>query len=271
MDSQGPSSHFNERARSMRPSTAATEAELPPSSAISLATYAPYPQQASSTQGWAMTGNPGAPFMAMESRYRAIQNPPQFRVESFDPAFFTQVPPSGINMNGIDGRGVPLGQAQSLGLSREPSLTGYEQTSALSRGPSFTGSDRSFIYSRRPSYTGVDSELVFEGRNGGGYGNHLPVMPHDQYAPQTYGESLAGGSSSFSTMDDMFNIEQLKCRWEDCDYTGNFSGKGTLMRHIKSKHVSPNRFECKLCGNTFGRKDKVMEHLRSKHAQTQGF
>ena len=89
MDSQGPSSHFNERARYMRPMTTTTGAELPPSSPLPLAMHAPYhqqPYQTSSTQGWEMTGNPSAPLMATEGRCQALQNPPQLRVEAFDSA-----------------------------------------------------------------------------------------------------------------------------------------------------------------------------------------
>ncbi|KAJ5618694.1 hypothetical protein N7528_006805 [Penicillium herquei] len=59
---------------------------------------------------------------------------------------------------------------------------------------------------------------------------------------------------------------EYRCTWEGCQYTGSFSGEGTLMRHIKSTHVSPNRYRCKICGKVFGRKDKVMEHLRGAHA-----
>ncbi|KAJ5714161.1 uncharacterized protein N7483_011342 [Penicillium malachiteum] len=193
MDPQGLSSHSNERARSMRPWVAATVAELPPP--LSLAMYPPYPQQnyqTSSTQGWGVTGDPGAPFMMMDGHYQAIQNPPQLHLDTVDSAFSTQIPSLGINMNGFGAGGLPLGRSQGLGLSREPSLTGFEQSPALSRGPSFPGSDRSFALSRGSSFTGVDSRLGFEGMNGAGHGNYLQILPHDQHSLQTYGESHAG-------------------------------------------------------------------------------
>ncbi|KAJ6036188.1 hypothetical protein N7540_000467 [Penicillium herquei] len=197
MDSQGPDFHSNERVHSMRPLMAAAVRGPPPSRPsppLSLAMNAPYSQenyQTSSTQGWAMTGNPGAPFMAMEGRYQAIQSPPQLRLDPVYSTFSTQMPSLGINMNGFDAGSFTLAQAQGLGLSREPSFTGSEQSLALSRGPSYTGSDQSFALSQGSSFTGAGSSLGFEGMNGVGHGNHLQVLPHDQYY-QTYGDSHAG-------------------------------------------------------------------------------
>ncbi|KAJ9262218.1 hypothetical protein DTO212C5_8015 [Paecilomyces variotii] len=66
------------------------------------------------------------------------------------------------------------------------------------------------------------------------------------------------------------NSGHVKCRWEGCTYTGDFSRDTTLWRHIKAKHLFPSAFVCRVeqCQRAFGRKDKYDEHMRDAHGQT---
>ncbi|KAK9853467.1 hypothetical protein MYU51_006603 [Penicillium brevicompactum] len=59
----------------------------------------------------------------------------------------------------------------------------------------------------------------------------------------------------------------FKCRWERCEYSGGFSGAAALLRHIKTKHICPNTFECpdEQCFRSFNRKDNLVAHMRNVH------
>ncbi|CAI7577812.1 unnamed protein product [Penicillium glandicola] len=56
-----------------------------------------------------------------------------------------------------------------------------------------------------------------------------------------------------------------QCNWKDCKYTGVFSRKGVLMRHIETQHVTPHSFDCPMCGKLFSRRDNMTEHLGKVH------
>jgi hypothetical protein len=62
-------------------------------------------------------------------------------------------------------------------------------------------------------------------------------------------------------------LDRFRCRWEGCTYTGTFSRETTLLRHIRSMHISPAKFPCSFpkCRRTFGRKDQFRAHMRSVH------
>ncbi|KAJ9300136.1 hypothetical protein DTO271G3_2253 [Paecilomyces variotii] len=61
------------------------------------------------------------------------------------------------------------------------------------------------------------------------------------------------------------NSGHVKCRWEGCTYTGDFSRDTTLWRHIKAIHLFPDAFACRQCRRNFGRKDKYDKHMRDAH------
>ncbi|KAJ5222329.1 uncharacterized protein N7469_008569 [Penicillium citrinum] len=61
--------------------------------------------------------------------------------------------------------------------------------------------------------------------------------------------------------------ESLRCEWKDCDYLGTFTNEGTLVRHVRTVHVSPYRFNCTICGKRFGRKDRYRTHRQMAHSQ----
>ncbi|KAJ5972972.1 Zinc finger C2H2 [Penicillium vulpinum] len=61
----------------------------------------------------------------------------------------------------------------------------------------------------------------------------------------------------------------LKCKWKHCEYSGSFSQRGALLRHIKTKHISPGLYECPEgeCQKNFNRKDNLIAHIRNVHRE----
>lgn len=57
------------------------------------------------------------------------------------------------------------------------------------------------------------------------------------------------------------------CDWKDCAYSGIFSSKGALMRHIDTQHVAPRSVDCPKCDKLFSRKDNMTEHLGRVHRE----
>ncbi|KAJ5699410.1 hypothetical protein N7536_002423 [Penicillium majusculum] len=80
--------------------------------------------------------------------------------------------------------------------------------------------------------------------------------------PTSYGKVSMGVKSSRGT--------PLKCKWKHCEYSGGFSQMGALLRHIKTKHISPGLYECPEgeCRKSFNRKDNLIAHIRNVHRAT---
>ncbi|KAL4879222.1 hypothetical protein BJY04DRAFT_96507 [Aspergillus karnatakaensis] len=59
----------------------------------------------------------------------------------------------------------------------------------------------------------------------------------------------------------------FKCDWKDCTYAGVFSREGELIRHVKTKHVTPKSYKCTAsnCDRVCSRKDNLAEHVRRIH------
>ncbi|KAJ5201135.1 hypothetical protein N7449_005938 [Penicillium cf. viridicatum] len=77
--------------------------------------------------------------------------------------------------------------------------------------------------------------------------------------PTSYGKVSMGVKSSRGS--------PLKCKWKHCEYSGGFSQMGALLRHIKTKHISPGLYECPEgeCRRSFNRKDNLIAHIRNVH------
>ncbi|KAJ5822562.1 Zinc finger C2H2 [Penicillium robsamsonii] len=77
--------------------------------------------------------------------------------------------------------------------------------------------------------------------------------------PTSYGKVSMGVKSSRGS--------PLKCKWKHCEYSGGFSQMGALLRHIKTKHISPGLYECPEgeCRKSFNRKDNLTAHIRNVH------
>lgn len=58
---------------------------------------------------------------------------------------------------------------------------------------------------------------------------------------------------------------RYSCGWQGCSYEGHFKSEATLMRHISSIHVSPNKFKCEYCGKGLNRKDRYKAHVQMVH------
>lgn len=58
----------------------------------------------------------------------------------------------------------------------------------------------------------------------------------------------------------------LRCQWKDCGSNDTFSNEGSLVRHLKAKHISPEKYRCP-CRKSFGRKDRFRDHMRLKHPE----
>ncbi|KGO49076.1 Zinc finger, C2H2 [Penicillium expansum] len=80
--------------------------------------------------------------------------------------------------------------------------------------------------------------------------------------PASYGKVPMGVKSSRGS--------PLKCKWKHCEYSGGFSQMGALLRHIKTKHISPGLYECPEgeCRKSFNRKDNLVAHIRNVHRET---
>ncbi|KAJ6028499.1 hypothetical protein N7540_004075 [Penicillium herquei] len=57
----------------------------------------------------------------------------------------------------------------------------------------------------------------------------------------------------------------FKCRWEGCTYKGTFTKEASLVRHLKTTHISPAMYQCLPCKKAFGRKDRFSAHMRLVH------
>jgi uncharacterized Zn-finger protein len=96
--------------------------------------------------------------------------------------------------------------------------------------------------------------------------HHTIELPSRGMSP----DFLRGSSStncSESTNATISGPLPLRCYWPACTYTGTFSKKGQLTRHVNTKHISPGSFECPQlgCGKAFDRKDNLGEHMRRIH------
>ncbi|KAJ5437527.1 Zinc finger C2H2 [Penicillium cf. griseofulvum] len=80
--------------------------------------------------------------------------------------------------------------------------------------------------------------------------------------PTSYGKVSMGVKSSRGS--------PLKCKWKHCEYSGGFSQMGALLRHIKTKHISPGLYECPEgeCRKSFNRKDNLTAHIRNVHTSS---
>lgn len=61
------------------------------------------------------------------------------------------------------------------------------------------------------------------------------------------------------------NPGPFQCLWPGCTHVGPFLRESTLLRHIKTMHISPGAYKCSICAYANGRKDKVHEHVRLVH------
>ncbi|OQE16328.1 hypothetical protein PENFLA_c028G05869 [Penicillium flavigenum] len=79
--------------------------------------------------------------------------------------------------------------------------------------------------------------------------------------PTSYGKVSTGVKSRRGS--------PLKCKWKHCEYSGGFSQMGALLRHIKTKHISPGLYECpqEECQKSFNRKDNLVAHIRNVHRE----
>ncbi|OJJ01299.1 hypothetical protein ASPVEDRAFT_82824 [Aspergillus versicolor CBS 583.65] len=56
-----------------------------------------------------------------------------------------------------------------------------------------------------------------------------------------------------------------KCEWRDCHTPGQFHRELDLVRHIRTVHISPDKYRCDSCGKAFGRKDHLNGHRKKRH------
>ncbi|PLN75287.1 hypothetical protein BDW42DRAFT_181000 [Aspergillus taichungensis] len=59
----------------------------------------------------------------------------------------------------------------------------------------------------------------------------------------------------------------LRCRWIGCSNSKPFARLGDLVRHIKTLHILPGAFHCKICACTrvFNRLDNLNAHIKQCH------
>ncbi|KAL3465683.1 hypothetical protein BJX64DRAFT_252271 [Aspergillus heterothallicus] len=100
------------------------------------------------------------------------------------------------------------------------------------------------------------------------------VLPNDQFLPwprelipKPYGKTTRTTLYNRIAKQRSYIPIILSCYWPGCTYTGSFSKKGQLTRHVKTLHVSPRSFACPEvgCGKLFHRKDNRTEHVRRVH------
>lgn len=78
---------------------------------------------------------------------------------------------------------------------------------------------------------------------------------------------IAGNTSEGHLSESAPSTPSFRCKWEDCASTRHFARVGDLIRHIKSIHIAPNAYPCRVqnCGKAFGRPDHLQEHTRRCH------
>ncbi|KAH8427491.1 uncharacterized protein LDX57_005204 [Aspergillus melleus] len=61
-----------------------------------------------------------------------------------------------------------------------------------------------------------------------------------------------------------YHATPIECDWADCTYTGTFSCKAELKRHVETQHIYPGSHECPepKCDRAFKRRDNLKEHVR---------
>ncbi|THC87030.1 hypothetical protein EYZ11_013524 [Aspergillus tanneri] len=61
--------------------------------------------------------------------------------------------------------------------------------------------------------------------------------------------------------------QALRCRWDGCTYRRHFNREADLVRHVKTKHISPRCHKCavKSCTKSFNREDNLRHHMARVH------
>ncbi|KAJ5219654.1 hypothetical protein N7468_008858 [Penicillium chermesinum] len=80
--------------------------------------------------------------------------------------------------------------------------------------------------------------------------------------PPSPSPSAAGPSCNFGGLS---HAGRFKCEWKGCRYNGAFGRWAELKRHIETKHVYPNHFQCYRCKKQYNRKDNLEEHCKKAH------
>ncbi|KAJ0416234.1 hypothetical protein BJY00DRAFT_317119 [Aspergillus carlsbadensis] len=63
------------------------------------------------------------------------------------------------------------------------------------------------------------------------------------------------------------NASRFQCKWQGCANKPSFLREGDLIRHLKTIHISPDAYRCRVhpCHKPFGRKDHLLEHRKRCH------
>ncbi|KAE8383156.1 hypothetical protein BDV26DRAFT_252219 [Aspergillus bertholletiae] len=64
----------------------------------------------------------------------------------------------------------------------------------------------------------------------------------------------------------------LTCRWDGCTYRRLFNREADLVRHVKTKHISPRCHKCTVnaCTKSFNRGDNLRDHMVRMHHKPLG-
>lgn len=94
------------------------------------------------------------------------------------------------------------------------------------------------------------------------FSDNSPPMPSDDNVDDDPPSPTPSASAPSSSSQGNF-----KCEWRGCKYAGAFGRRAELKRHIETKHVYPNNFQCHFarCRKQYNRKDNLEEHLKRSH------
>ncbi|KAK2757980.1 hypothetical protein FQN54_004386 [Arachnomyces sp. PD_36] len=100
------------------------------------------------------------------------------------------------------------------------------------------------------------------------------IPPSPPSTPQTYFANPAQFSPLFSS--DAHARPRphatFECKWEGCRYSGSFSRKHELKRHLETKHIDPQAYPCPVvgCGKKCNREDNLQQHIQKRHGSGSG-
>ncbi|CAG8896907.1 unnamed protein product [Penicillium egyptiacum] len=148
-----------------------------------------------------------------------------------------------------------LAASTSPGTLHEITNDQYDKGSSVEDGASSTDTPSLDIHDGMSEITCTIGSTVGE--------EQRPTTAADDslQRPTSYGKVSMGVKSGRGS--------PLKCKWKHCEYSGGFSQMGALLRHIKTKHISPGLYEChqKECKKSFNRKDNLIAHIRNVHRE----
>ncbi|BCS18262.1 C2H2-type zinc finger protein [Aspergillus puulaauensis] len=164
--------------------------------------------------------------------------------------FWNDIP---LTNNGLAGSMMP-GPAHG---TNPPVIDLTESTPEPSQSPSGTYLGR--LYTDSSSFSPESSLLLRQGET-----PSTVVEDNRLFEPQRSTRSITR-TNSHSSNSTPSSSRLYKCEWRDCHTPGHFHRELDLVRHLRTVHISPDKYPCDGCDKTFGRKDHLNGHRKKHH------